>query len=550
MNLPSLALARHGRHLMFAALLASTLGGLAFACGSGNEVPCQGSSCIDGGGETSSPDGQAVPDGTADAAADGSPDASACSYQEAGAGDAGDLQWAANFGVTGYTTANAVAVDPTTGDIVVAGSFDGSIDFGDGLVTSTAPSGTGDGFLARFDSRGRHKWSKVFGNGQPSQVGPVAVDASGNVVASGGFSGSMSFGGTSLAAVGDQDIFLLKLDSGGNYQWGRSFGTSGQSNGAISLAVDALADIVVGGVAQAGLDLGAGPLSGYFIAKFSAVGKSTWSKAFAISSTTSTPTLAVDPQGNVVLAGSFSGATDFGGGQVTSKGGVDAFVAKFGPSGVYHWAKQFPSVPTSSTSTANSDVSTHGVSVDQCGNIFLLGNFSTGTTITFGDSALTAPGDSNTYAFLAKLDATGNGLWSRKFAGSGLAQLSPGSVVVDGAGGPTVTTFLGGDIGGETSVDFGGGPLTSIGEGAMAVATFDATGAYRWGYAGGAPSTARVSNLAGAAASASSVVVVGSFSGPCASTCGTSPPGTTLVLGTKTFAAVSAADLVVSSFVP
>ena len=44
--------------------------------------------------------------------------------------------------------------------------------------------------------------------------------------------------------------------------------------------------------------------------------------------------------GNVVLAGTFFGSVDFGGGTLSSAGGRDAFVTKFSPDGELLWSKR------------------------------------------------------------------------------------------------------------------------------------------------------------------------------------------------------------------
>ena len=50
---------------------------------------------------------------------------------------------------------------------------------------------------------------------------------------------------------------------------------------------------------------------------------------------------AIDPSGNTIVAGSFWGTVDFGGGALTSAGAQDIFVAKFDPDGLHLWSKRF-----------------------------------------------------------------------------------------------------------------------------------------------------------------------------------------------------------------
>ena len=59
--------------------------------------------------------------------------------------------------------------------------------------------------------------------------------------------------------------------------------------------------------------------------------KHLWSERFGDASSQIALAVAVDVSDNVIVAGYFEGAVDFGGGALTSAGGYDVFVAKFGP---------------------------------------------------------------------------------------------------------------------------------------------------------------------------------------------------------------------------
>src|SRR6185437_9195679 len=61
-----------------------------------------------------------------------------------------------------------------------------------------------------------------------------------------------------------------------------------------------------------------------------------WSKALP-----NTTHVAIDPSQNVLLATTFSGTIDFGGGPLTSVGKQDLAIAKLDPSGNVVWSKSF-----------------------------------------------------------------------------------------------------------------------------------------------------------------------------------------------------------------
>src|SRR5262245_36483870 len=59
-----------------------------------------------------------------------------------------------------------------------------------------------------------------------------------------------------------------------------------------------------------------------------------WSKRFGgAAGSEEAASVAVDGDGNVYLAGTYSGTIDFGGGPLTSAGDTDGFAAMFSPSG-------------------------------------------------------------------------------------------------------------------------------------------------------------------------------------------------------------------------
>ena len=54
--------------------------------------------------------------------------------------------------------------------------------------------------------------------------------------------------------------------------------------------------------------------------------------------------VALDPDGNIIITGSFTGRVDFGGGALVSAGSTDIFVAKYTQDGVHVWSRRFGGV--------------------------------------------------------------------------------------------------------------------------------------------------------------------------------------------------------------
>jgi hypothetical protein len=110
----------------------------------------------------------------------------------------GSQVWVESVGSPGANAgvvADWIAADPS-GNTYVAGSFHGTVPFGPFTLTSVS-NGHQDAFVAKLDPSGNVTWVSQFGisgTGGGTAYG-VTVDGSGNVYATGYFSGTASFGG-------------------------------------------------------------------------------------------------------------------------------------------------------------------------------------------------------------------------------------------------------------------------------------------------------------------------------------------------------------------
>ncbi|MGD0922008.1 MAG: SBBP repeat-containing protein [Terriglobia bacterium] len=116
--------------------------------------------------------------------------------------------WSKRFGGTGTDSACALAADGS-GNVLVTGYFERTLDFGGGGLTS---AGGGDIFVSKFSGGdGAHLWSKRFGDTLGDRGYGITADRSGNALVTGLFSGTVDFGGEVLTSAGTADIFVLKL---------------------------------------------------------------------------------------------------------------------------------------------------------------------------------------------------------------------------------------------------------------------------------------------------------------------------------------------------
>lgn len=352
--------------------------------------------------------------------------------------------WSRQFGDADPQLGRSVAVDGS-GNIIVAGSMQGSVDFGGGPLTS---AGGYDIFVAKFDADGNHLWSQRFGDGSQEEGYSVAVDASGNVVVTGWFGGSVDFGGGMLTGAGLDDAFVAKFGPSGDHIWSHGFG-DGTTQRGFDVATDASGNVIATGYFQGSVDFGGGLLASaggkdIYVAKYDANGSHLWSQQFGDAVDQSGQGVVCDASGNVIVTGLFESAVDFGGGPLTNGGDVDAFAVKFGPNGDHLWSNGFGGASNQSGAR---------VDTDALGNVVVVGNFA--GSVDFGGGLLTSAGNSD--IFVATFDSNGNHLWSDGF-GDENAQAGM-DVAADASGNIIATGFYTG------TVDFGGGPLMSTGSG-------------------------------------------------------------------------------------
>jgi Beta-propeller repeat len=376
---------------------------------------------------------------------------------------AGDAIWSKRFGNAGYDVGNRIAVD-SAGNVVVAGVFEGAVDFGAGVLTSVGDS---DIFVAKLDSAGDTIWSGQYGGAGAARVKSLAVDGADSVVIAGEFEDIVDFGDgphTNAGGAPGYDGFVLKLDAGGNTAWSKAFGGV-DSNGmpylfdtATDVAVDASGNVVLVGYFHGTVDFGCAPLSlgntGALVVKLDSDGGCLWSKAFA---DTGADAVAVDGSGDVLLAGSFSGIIDFGTGPVSSGINDDLFLVKFDAAGAAVWAGNYDMSSPGSTIITD-------IAVDSSGSTVMTGRFE--GELNFGGAPIESSPNLWDVIFLVKIDPEGSHVWTTESdpvaaQPGGIGFHVPEGVAVDAAG----YIALGGVVAGVA--DVGSGLLMSAGYDAL-----------------------------------------------------------------------------------
>jgi hypothetical protein len=123
-----------------------------------------------------------------------------------------------------------LAIAPN-GDVLVAGYYSGTLDFGIASLTSRARSGsssTCNGFVAALDpADGTARWARSFGGTTFDLAYAIDVTPSGALRVSGELSGASEIGGLSATAAIDGAPFVAELTADGVGQWVRVVEPSG-----------------------------------------------------------------------------------------------------------------------------------------------------------------------------------------------------------------------------------------------------------------------------------------------------------------------------------
>ncbi len=214
--------------------------------------------------------------------------------------------------------------------------------------------------------------------------------------------------------------------------------------------------------------------SDILLMKHSATGALKWVKTIASASLETADGIAIDANQNIYIVGRYEATTDFdpstGIANLTPKGGIDIFMAKYTTNGDYVWSK---GIGGTGTEAVNKIV------VDATGSVYITGLFN--ATVDFNPGAgvanLSSNGATVYDAFFAKYTTSGNYVWAKSIGSTGEDKGYGIAVDVDN------NVYIAGEFQG--TADFNPSStatnnLTAAGTNDMYYAKYDANGAYVW----------------------------------------------------------------------
>jgi hypothetical protein len=321
----------------------------------------------------------------------------------------GNYVWAGNIGGELDDAITAFAVGPS-GDMYYSGyvRLRGDAD-PTKAVRNIFDRGVDDTIIARLNgTNGAVKWMKVFGeNATRETVFGLAVDADESLLAAGMFNETVAFDrrdeSFNREAVGSDDVYLARLDPGGEFQFIKTFGGKKQ---------ETIADMVQ------------------------------------------------DDAGNIYLTGNFAKTTDFepGPGQtlLAAPGDTAAYVLKMDGNANLTWVRMIGAAIIGGHDE-DATVAARGIAVDAGGGVYSVGDFS--GTVDFdpgaGLKAIEVDKSGNTPAlpgqveasdtYVQRLDADGNFVEVKRFGGDDGTSFAH-DIAIDPSGGINIVGSFSGFV--------------------------------------------------------------------------------------------------------
>jgi len=323
----------------------------------------------------------------------------------------GNILWAKQAGGINVDVGCRIAAD-CYGNIFITGYFRKTVTFDSITLNEVGGKGFSDIFIVKYDMLGNVLWAKQAGGNLDDGGIDIDTDESGNIIVTGCFQGTVTFGLITLTSTGKSDFFIAKYDASGNVLWAKQAGGKYDDYGC-GIAIDGSGNSLVTGFFQDRITFGTIALNAaggkydrdIFVAKYDASGNVLWAKQAGGTLYDSGMDITTDRAGNSIVTGYFRGTTTFDAITLTSAGYEDIFIAKYDVSGYILWAK--------SAGGDSTDVG-KGIVADNAGNIFLTGYFR--NTAYYDDISLKSSGESE--IFVTKYDESGNITWVERAGGT------------------------------------------------------------------------------------------------------------------------------------
>ncbi len=203
-------------------------------------------------------------------------------------------------------------------DLFVVGALYDTMDIDPGPDTAyLIPVDTTNFFIAKFDSSGNFHWAKQI---QAPRIGNIGVDQTSNIFIAGTFSDTLDLdpgnGTFYIAPTSSYSTYIIKLDSTGNFIWGKSF--VGYSAGA-NILTDSHGQPIILGAFQFNVDFDTDSINTFiisgdgnydsYICKLDTAGNFLWVKTINGPGEQGSGILTLNSSGKIFVAGGYLDTT-------------------------------------------------------------------------------------------------------------------------------------------------------------------------------------------------------------------------------------------------
>jgi hypothetical protein len=296
---------------------------------------------------------------------------------------------------SGRCTATTAAIDADL-NIYLVGSMAGTVDFdpssSDSLITS---AGVYDGFVLKLDSNGGFLWAHNIGGTNSEGANSISIDNSGNPYIGGTFIGSVDFdfSPNNFTLTSNTTIlYVLKLNTNGEFIWVKDFGTSGSGNETISnIITDSLNNIYTCGFFYNTIDFDPGTGifeltseggADIFLQKLDSNGLFVSAIRTGNNANDVARDITINNQNELIMIGGFSGVVDF-----DPNSGTTNLTAQLGATFIQKLDNSLNNIWAISSLDRGSNYGTK-IALDNNENIYAIGNFNDTASFEMIDSTL------------------------------------------------------------------------------------------------------------------------------------------------------------------
>lgn len=343
--------------------------------------------------------------------------------------------YASTGAVIGYDIATS-----SNGNVLIAGEFNGTVDFDPGAGVSSVNGGSSSGwstYLSCFDSLGNFLWVKTWYFNltfTDRAYINLAIKDNDEIVLAGYFNSVADFDPSAASFQLNSTngkCFLLSLSSTGNFIDAKNLGAGGDVR-AQDMTIGENNSILLTGYFLNGLtdfdpststnSLAIAGLVDAFILKLDSAFNFTWVKSIGGSNSEYPTRVAVDKFNNVIVTGYFTSPSvnlDPNGsvsGNVTNSGSRDGFICKLDLTGNYLWSGKIG---------GTDDDRITGLAIDTVGDIWIGGYFEGTSDLELGTGIqnYTAINSVNSDIFFSKISAAGATQFVKQIGNDGTDEL-------------------------------------------------------------------------------------------------------------------------------